>query len=122
MMGDRVSASQAEPIVPNADSFGLVRGLRVEVAERQFRCGECCRMRRSGSLKVWVPDGVMRGDPDWSIEERTHDLLRYGHASATAWCLSCAPKKPIRPVIVDAAKPIRSLLSRLFGKSERAGA
>jgi hypothetical protein len=94
-----VSPPEKAPVQSLAASLGLVRGLRVETAHRQYRCEACSRMQPRGSYEVWVPDWTQRNDPAWAIEERCRESAYNG--SWTAWCLSCAPKAPRPPRSAD---------------------
>ena len=78
-------------IDPRAESLGLVRGLRVEVADHQYRCHSCKEMQPRDGLLVWVPSGTDRRDPEWSVEERCRESEFNGERAA--WCIRCAPKK-----------------------------
>jgi hypothetical protein len=113
-MADKFSLKQAPPpdaapIQPAADRLGLCAGLRVQEDHDQFRCAECNKMQPSGSTLAWVPDGVRRGDPAWSVTESARRGAFNGHSSG--WCLSCAQSLSPRP----GAKWVQSLLGRLLG-------
>lgn len=110
----QVPPPRTAPVDEAADRLGLVRGLRVKVAPRQYRCGCCGAMQPAGAEEVWVPDGMRRTDPAWSIEEACR--LSANNGSFTAWCLGCAPKAeaPKHAEEVRAKKPLgwlRRLLS-----------
>lgn len=79
------------PVDELASILGLVDGLRVQVSDHQWRCGNCSNMQPKESLQVWVPDGVRVDDPSWSVEEVCRQSIWNGHS--TAWCQICAPKK-----------------------------
>lgn len=79
------------PLQTEAEDLGLVKGLRVEESRHgQWRCCECSAMQPSGSLQVWVPDGVRKRDPDWSVTEACR--VNAWNGSHSAWCVRCAPK------------------------------
>lgn len=83
------------------DTLWLVKGLRVERSD-QYRCAACARMQRAGSWKVWVPQQILKGDPDWAVEE----AARVMPSRCTAWCLECAPKYKVRkpPILAEEAQ------------------
>jgi hypothetical protein len=89
---------QCHPIPPpsvaprnsRGETLDLVQGLNVSASIRQFRCGNCHKMQPTGSEQVWVPDGVAKDDPAWSVEESCRISAYNGHFSA--WCVRCAPK------------------------------
>jgi hypothetical protein len=87
---EQVKPPQKARVDQIGETLGLCAGLRARRSDGQFRCGECLRMQAAGSWKVWVPDGVRKGDPSWSVEEAARLITFNG--SATAWCLECAPK------------------------------
>lgn len=76
------------PLHKKGEELGLVRGLRPEVSDHQFRCAECHRMQPRDSVMVWVPDGIRIGDPAWSVEESCRVSAFNGGSSG--WCLKCA--------------------------------
>jgi len=79
------------PVQPLAASLDLVQGLRVEKSgHSQWRCSCCSQMQKPGSLQVWVPDSVCRGDPEWSVTEACRENAYNGFHSG--WCIKCAPK------------------------------
>ena len=93
-----------------AEALGIVRGLRVEYTNRQFRCASCHTMQPGGSAMIWVPDSVQRGDPSWSVTEAARQNAFNGCASG--WCLDCARS------LTPAKHPVaatKSLLKTLFG-------
>lgn len=76
------------PVDEKARSLGLVDGLRAEESESSYRCDPCNQMQPPGSVIVWVPRGVMRWDPEWSVKEAGRLAAHNGHWSG--WCLKCA--------------------------------
>jgi hypothetical protein len=80
-----------KPRLDLAASLNLVDGLLAEESDRQFRCAICRKMRRPGEVLVMVPDGVLPGDPAWSITARCGEL----NGTSSGWCLSCAPKTAV---------------------------
>lgn len=75
------------------ETLGLCRGLRSEKSRNgQWRCAQCGQMQRAESWLIWVPDGVRKSDPAWSVTEAARVTAYNGHKSG--WCLSCAPKAP----------------------------
>lgn len=85
-----VPPPDAAPVQDLADTLGLAPGLRVEEDWGQFRCACCKRMQPRGSYLVWVPDGVERGDPAWSVTEECRRSAFNG--SGSGWCLGCAKR------------------------------
>lgn len=85
---EQVPPPDTAPVFPKARDLGLADGLRVEVSNSQYRCGECWKMQPRDSLSVWVPDGVRKGDPVWSVTESCREYAYNG--SFTSWCVSCA--------------------------------
>lgn len=86
----QVAPPEKAPVQALADRLGLCAGLRAEESKSSFRCSDCFRIQPSGSTMVWVPDGVCRGDPAWSVTEAARRNAYNGHASG--WCLRCAAK------------------------------
>lgn len=79
------------PVQDEAERLGLVRGLRVSPAQGDmWRCAECSRMQKPDAPMVWVPDGVRKGDPEWSVTEACRRSAFNGHFGG--WCVRCAPK------------------------------
>lgn len=88
---EEVPPPREAPVQNEAEQLGLCRGLRAEKSRfGQWRCSCCHKMQREGDWQVWVPDSVMRGDPEWSVTEAARQNAWNGHLSA--WCLKCAPK------------------------------
>jgi hypothetical protein len=87
---EEVPPPAAAPVQPRAKELGLLDGLHAHETDHPYRCGWCSQMQPSGSLQVWVPDGVRRGDPSWSVKEAARRGAYNGHS--TAWCLKCARK------------------------------
>lgn len=85
---EQVPPPNKAPEHERAAELGLLPWLRGEVAERQFRCASCNGMVARGGVQVWIPDGVRRKDPAWSVEEFCRTNAYNGHFSA--WCLKCA--------------------------------
>lgn len=122
---DPVGAGSFSPVPPPsvapvdtfAETLGLCSGLRAEIGNYQYRCACCDDMQRPGALKVWVPDGITKRDPAWSVTEAAREGAYNG--SRSAWCLSCAKsfKTPSRP-IADYAAPIPGTKDQL--RAERA--
>lgn len=73
-----------------AESYGLCDGLRVEVRNDQYRCGNCSEMQPNKSPLIWVPDSVRMGDPVLSVVEACRRNAYNG--SSGGWCLKCAKK------------------------------
>ena len=89
------------PAQPEAQSLGLVRGLRAEPAYRDgWRCTNCQRMQTDRGPLIWVPDSVRRSDSAADVTEQCRVNAYNGHASA--WCLRCATKlgKPLNETMV----------------------
>ena len=78
------------PIEKSAGKYNLLPSLKAETSDHQFRCDNCNRMQPLGSVMVWVPDGTMPWDPDWSVTERCR--LNAYNGNASGWCLNCAKK------------------------------
>lgn len=76
------------PVDQVADTLGLCHGLRATRTDDQYRCACCREMRPPESWIVWVPDGVLKGDPEWSVTESSRRNAYNGHHSG--WCLECA--------------------------------
>jgi hypothetical protein len=90
MSFDLVSPPDKVPVDELAKSYGLVDGLKCEVSRSSYRCAECSEMQRAESLEVWVPDGILLGDPAWSVSEKAREMAYNGNFSA--WCMECAQK------------------------------
>ena len=99
------------PVQDTAKNLNLVAGLRAEETDRQFRCAACRGMSRD--WRVWVPDGVLRSDPEWSVTESCRLNAYNGHRSA--WCLDCAPKHQPEEVV---SSKRNKMWSRVFTKVE----
>lgn len=80
------------PVDEIGETLGLCDGLRAKRGERMYRCAQCGVMQEPNAWQVWVPDRVRKNDPDWAVTEAARLNAFNGHFSA--WCLSCAPKKP----------------------------
>jgi hypothetical protein len=85
---EQVEPPSTAPLDDNAEDLLLLPGLRAEPRDRQFRCAACSRMQPTGSWLVWVPDGVRKTDPAWSVTEACRLSAFNGHGSG--WCLKCA--------------------------------
>lgn len=87
---EEVPPPKTAPVQDRARELGLPDGLKVETPRdsRQWRCCSCSRMQRPNSEQVWVPDGVLPGDPAWSVTETCRQNAYNGNYSA--WCLKCA--------------------------------
>lgn len=76
-------------IDPKAKALGLCDGLRVEHDDEdyhQWRCHACGHMQIG--VMVWVPDSVMKGDPQWSVTAAC--LRNYYNGHHSGWCIPCA--------------------------------
>lgn len=78
------------PHYSQSEELGIVPALRAEKSHRSWRCCQCHQMQQDNTWQVWVPDGVMAHDPDWSVTEAARRVAYNGGLSA--WCLRCAKK------------------------------
>jgi hypothetical protein len=94
------------------EAYGLPKGLHFDSTGDEWRCASCSVMQKPDSPLVWVPDGVRRGDPEWSVTESARRNAYNGHSSG--WCLKCAQTLKEKPPSPVASKP-RSFWKRLLG-------
>jgi len=90
-----VPPPEIAPSYPDAEALGLPRGLRLETDHDSWRCCACSTMQLAGSIGVWVPSGLRKGD---SIEMFTEVArLSAFNGESMLWCLKCVPRiKPQR--------------------------
>lgn len=62
--------------------------MRAEVGRKsEFRCCQCRTMQPVGSTLIWVDDGVLKGDPLWSVRNKNQAGQWNGERSG--WCRGC---------------------------------
>lgn len=100
-MGNLITFAGGEPprqypSMEEAPDFGLIEGLRPWKTDHGSRCSNCCKLQRSGSWMVWIPDSIMRHDPAWAVTQTCKENRWNGCSSG--WCIPCAqsfsPKLP----------------------------
>lgn len=74
----QVAPPAKAPVHPIAETLGLCDGLKAERSGGQYRCAACWEMQPVNAWQVWVPDGVQRHDPAWSVEESCRLALTTG--------------------------------------------
>lgn len=105
-----VAPPERAPVHQIAETLGLCDGLSAERAKSQFRCANCDQMQCAGSWQVWVPDGVRKADPLWSVTETARRRALNG--SWSGWCFDCAPKQAIT---VRSQKRVESAWTQWLG-------
>jgi hypothetical protein len=65
-------------------------GIRVEESTRSGRCHLCLKIIEG--MRCWVQQGIVVGDPVWSIQDRIAEAHNLGYSAANAWCVDCAFK------------------------------
>lgn len=98
-----VPPPEVAPEQATAKALGLHRGLKVDKTSSQWRCCNCHTMQRSGSLLVWVADGVRIGDPEWAVTE--NERVNAYNGTGSGWCLKCAQRLCAPPVLEQIFSP-----------------
>lgn len=106
---------KAAPVDQIGETLGLCKGLRVDRADRPFRCHSCLTMEIRSTI-VWVPDGLRIGDSQEVVVEICRQSAYNGCYSG--WCLKCAQrlsgKSWVKTTVTPTAASLAAKVKKFF--------